>query len=223
MMEIGACLGVDYFAEDPETGEITADALKARKLYEILRERGWTSDQYQRRVNDFLAGNPFTGWTPADFLNEQGTPLEPVALHPYSWYLEQCEAGKGKEAACYRTSDGRRGWGWIHDLDGVLDRFEMAADVVPALPVADQSATARKTDDYLRGRQALDRELKLMNARDRIRDLERKVTDQSRQIARYEARIAEDREIIAILQERLNQLLTGRSTIEDVRRELEEV
>ena len=133
--QIGSIFGIDYIGRKGEPP--TADVLKVRLLWEMLRKRGWTDEQFAAGLDRFLASVRFATWTPADFFGGEEKAEGKVRVYPYSWYMEQLQANRLNSEAIgvYRVEGyDKPVWGWRHEVGDRLPEWEWrpAAPQLPA-------------------------------------------------------------------------------------------
>lgn len=232
LAELGAIVRVDYskLLKDSEEGKVAPDWIVIRRVLKRVRSLGWTPQRFQQVADRFLDRVKFKTWKPADFFGEDAP--EPIALHPYAWYQEQVAKNRtaASEIACYETPDGRTGWGWMVELDGILDRHVPETPrVAPSLGECvdtEQQALSDKTALQLeitrlqialkQRDDALDAANHLQLKAERERDAERK------RVAEVEEERDQQRDIATALHHLISQLLDGTLTLDALRMRFEE-
>lgn len=189
----------------------TADAVKMRMVYEQMVRLGWSNEMFEERAAEFLAECKWPTWTIAEFFEGDA---QPVQLHPYSWYVAQAKelASNAGDIACYLDDQGRKGWGWIHELEGRLVRAPQERGWrVEALPEPEEPS------EELREQISVTKlELRITELEadlERVRK-ERDEIERQRREARERAELYAD--TIAAYERLITELINGEVTVPDL-------
>jgi hypothetical protein len=158
-----AAFGIDHYDER------NIEHTRAKLVWQMAKRKGYGKKEFAERLGDFISSQKWATWTPADFF-ERGR----VRLYPYSHYLAQSATERAMMAA-YRV-EGRREplFGYIHEVEGKLERIDRGGKYVPAKVVQELPESREVMSEETREALRLAKMEVLKRERDELeRELER--------------------------------------------------
>lgn len=114
-----------------QDGRPTPDQVKWRELCQQVQRLEWTEEDFLRRVDTFIAENPWQSWKVAEFLTGAALPK----VYPHTWYLARCAEDRGNAEAigCYQLPEREKPvFGWKHEIGTQLPAWQPPKENAPA-------------------------------------------------------------------------------------------